>query len=219
MLSGNGLGPNNSSGNITIDSGTSTGAGLTGVVNIGVTNARSINIGKTTSNVLTTVNGTALFKPTSGNDSTTAFQIQNGGGTPLLTADTTNMKITVAELAVTGDLTITGHIVTDGATPTLNAGSAACSTPTVSVAGTDIAGTVTITTGTSCSTTGVLANLVFDTAYNVAPTVTLTAANANAAGLKTYVDDATVSTTDADINTATVPADSTTYIWNYHIIE
>jgi hypothetical protein len=53
------------------------------------------NVGIGASNPTATLNvvGTSLFQ--SGTNSTTAFQIQNSGGTSLLTADTQNMKISV----------------------------------------------------------------------------------------------------------------------------
>src|SRR5581483_2189405 len=66
-----------------------------GALTIGGTTATSIAIGKTASNVQTTINGTTLVKPTSGNDSTTAFQVQQAGGTAVLTADTTNSQVKV----------------------------------------------------------------------------------------------------------------------------
>ena len=66
-------------------------------LNIGQTTATSINIGKTASNVATTINGTAVIKPTSGNDSSTAFQLQNAESNTVLTENTapdTNNLIT-----------------------------------------------------------------------------------------------------------------------------
>jgi len=67
-------------------------------LNIGNTNATSINLGKTGSNITTTINGTAIVKPTSGNDSTTAFQVQNAAGTAtVLNVDTTNSQVSGTE--------------------------------------------------------------------------------------------------------------------------
>ena len=60
---------------------------------IGNANATAITLGKSASNILTTISGTALVKPTSGNDSTTAFQVQTAGGLSLLSADSTNSII------------------------------------------------------------------------------------------------------------------------------
>jgi parallel beta-helix repeat protein len=152
-------------------------------------------------------------------NSTTAFTIQNASGTSLFTADTTNMKIVIAKLDVTGLLTVGGHIASSGTAPTIAAGAAACTTPTVAVAGTDTAGMVTITTGTGCAGAGKLATVTFNAAYGAAPRVTLTAANANASGLQTFVDDATIATTTFDVNTNTGPANSTVYKWYYQVIQ
>ncbi len=64
-------------------------------LNIGTATATAINMGTTSGNILTTVNGRALVKSTSGNNSTTAFQVQNASSTALLTADTTNMQVII----------------------------------------------------------------------------------------------------------------------------
>lgn len=80
---------------------TTTAAAMT----IGSTNASSITIGKSSSNIATTVLGTAIFKPTTGNDSTTAFQIQRANGTAMLVADSTNQTITFGNSA-SGNYTV-----------------------------------------------------------------------------------------------------------------
>ena len=121
-----------------------------------------------------TATGSALFINTS--NSTTAFQIQNSAGTPLLTADTAGMTITVKSLIVSANLTVNGHIISGGSAPGIAAGAAACTSPTVSIAGTDTAGLITVTTGTGCATAGKLATITFSAAFGVAPRVTLTPA-------------------------------------------
>jgi len=155
----------------------------------------------------------------SSTDSTTAFQIQNAAGTPLLVADTTNMKITVQNLVVTADLTVNGHIISGGSAPTIAAGAAACTTPTVSISGTDTSGLITVTTGTGCAANGKLATITFSTAFGAAPNVTLTPAEANSATLQSYIDNATIATTTFDLDTGTTPASSTTHKWFYHVIQ
>lgn len=64
-------------------------------LNIGTANATAITMGSTSGNILTTLNGRALVKSTAGNNSTTAFQVQNASSTALLTADTTNMQVII----------------------------------------------------------------------------------------------------------------------------
>ncbi len=82
-----------------------------GSLTIGNTNASSISIGNTTSNIATTIYGTALIKPTSGHDSTTTFQIQSAGGANLLTADTQNGRITVGNIGTTSDQLYVGGLI------------------------------------------------------------------------------------------------------------
>lgn len=76
-----------------------------GPLTVGDTFASSIALGKTSSNIATTINGTALVKPTVGNDSTTAFQVQNAGAVAILTVDTVG-----AQLNVNGSGTFTGTV-------------------------------------------------------------------------------------------------------------
>ncbi len=118
-------------------------------------------------------------------------------------------------------LTLNGHIITAGTAPTIAAGAAACTTPTVSVVGNDTTGVITVTTGTGCAAGGELGTVTFNSAYGAAPRITLTPATDTAAALPTYIDDATISITTFKLNTpaATVPVDSTTYKWYYHVIQ
>ena len=95
-------------GGIIIDAGAKSGSGTGGAMVLGATNASSITIGNTTSNIVTTLLGTTVFKPTTGNDSTTAFQIQRANGTALLVADTTNQTITIGSGGNTVTLSASG---------------------------------------------------------------------------------------------------------------
>lgn len=158
-----------------------------------------------------TQSGAALFQdPT---DSAASFQIQNSFGNALFTADTADMNITVSKLIVAGDITVNGHIVTGGSTPTIAAGAASCTTPTVAVTGTDTSGTVTITTGSGCSGGGTLATISFSSTYANPPNVTLTPANAAAAGLQYYNGNTAVGSFTVDTNTT--PSGATAYKWHY----
>jgi hypothetical protein len=64
---------------------------------LGIANstATAVNIGNSSSNITTTVTGLAVFKPSTGNDSTTAFRIQNAASGSLLNIDSTNSIITL----------------------------------------------------------------------------------------------------------------------------
>lgn len=167
----------------------------------------------------TTLNatGAALFKNIS--NSTGAFQIQNSSGVNLFTADTTNSQIIVTKLVVNTAITINGHIISGGTVPTIVAGTAACTAPTVSIAGTDTAGLITVTTGSACGTVGKLATISFAAAFGAAPRVSLTSGNALSASLQSYIDSSTIGTTSFDLDTATAPASGTAYQWFYEVIQ
>jgi len=128
-------------------------------------------------------------------------------------------KLTVLDSIETTSITVNGHIISGGSAPTIVAGTTACTAPAVSVAGTDTAGTITVTTGTACAGAGKLATVTFANAFGAAPRVTLTPASSLAAGLTTYIDNDTTSTTAFDLSTNTAPANSTTYKWYYQVIQ
>jgi len=145
------------------------------------------------------------------------LQIQNDQGDVLLNADTFHMTLTVKNLVVTGTLTVQGHIVTSGDAPQISIGSAACNNGNVSIEGNDDAGKITLTTGNNCTSGGDLLAVLFNKPYAAAPRVTMTPANANSAGLSTYVDSDTASTTSFALKSlpTAAPKESTTYVWYY----
>ncbi|HEX9679605.1 MAG TPA: hypothetical protein VGA08_03225 [Candidatus Saccharimonadales bacterium] len=114
-----------------------------------------------------------------------------------------------------GDLTLTRHIDTGGSTPTKVNGTALGSGGTVSVSGNDISGTVTINTGGGAPS-GFFVRINFRNSYNSTPAVLITPANSSAASLEFYTQR---DTTGFRIGTATNPADSTTFIFDYLIVE
>ncbi len=153
-------------------------------------------------------------------NSDAAFVIQNASSSPLLVADTAANLIAITTLNVSGDLTLSGHILSTGLTPGIAGGPAACTTPTVFMSGTDITGMIDVTTGTACPGTGKLATITFNKPFSVAPRVLLTPANANAAGLTVYVDSSTISATTFDLQVAAgTITDSTDYRWYYQIAQ
>jgi hypothetical protein len=84
-----------------------------------------------------------------------------------------------------------------------------------------MSGIVSLTTGSSPSVNSVLATITYNTAYATAPIVVITPANAATASLTAgqavWVD---ISTTGFTINTnATAVVSSTTYKWNYVVIQ
>ncbi|HXH27100.1 MAG TPA: peptidase G2 autoproteolytic cleavage domain-containing protein, partial [Candidatus Acidoferrum sp.] len=154
-------------------------------------------------------------------DNANQLLVQNSQGTALLSANTKDMVVTVAALTITGNLTVNGHIITGGNTPTIAAGTAACTDPTAAITGNDESGMITIVSGANCTNGGRLSTITFNTAYAAAPRITLTAANANSAQLQTYVDSSTISpaTFDLDTPNTTTIKNSTTYVWYYHVIQ
>jgi hypothetical protein len=145
------------------------------------------------------------------------LQAKNSSGTVLAKIDASG-SLTVASATVNGNLTVNGHIITGGSTPSITAGAAACTSPAVSVSGNDTSGLITVTTGTGCTTGGTLATLTFAAAFGVAPKVTLSPAEVNAALSMAYVNSATITTGAFELATPTSvnPINTTTYKWYYH---
>ncbi len=109
-----------------------------------------------------------------------------------------------------------------GQAPTIAAGAAAGASPTVAVAGSDIAGVITITTGTTAlGSNGTLATVSFRKARAAAPqAVILTPANAAAAALAEalvpFVDSAAMTAAQFVIKAgATALVDATAYKFHF----
>lgn len=181
----------------------------------GCTVSTSVGIGTSAPLATLDVRGNDLIKTNAVN----ALQVQNALGTPLLVADTSTMKLTVTNLVVSANLTVNGHIVTAGNTPAIVAGAAACTAPAVSIAGNDTSGTITITTGSSCAMAGDLAAISFSSAYGSVPHPTFTPIGSSAAGLNAYLDSSSLSAAGFSIGTASTPASSTTYKWEYWVAQ
>ena len=151
-----------------------------------------------------------------GGQSADLLQAQSSTGAVLASIGATG-RLTVISAVVAGDLTVNGHLVTGGVTPTITAGSAACTTPAVSVSGNDTSGTITITTGSSCATIGSLATITFNVPFGSTPRIMLTAGNADSTNLRLYNGSAT--TTSFTVDTATIPSDATSYKFNYWAVQ
>jgi hypothetical protein len=184
----------------------------------------NVGIGTATPQATLDLYGKAIFKPVT--DAADIVKIQNAAGTTnILSIDSTNLKVTVTNLTVTATLTVNGHIVTGGTAPTIAAGTAACTTPTISIVGTDTAGLITVTTGTGCTVGGKLGTVSFATAFGAAPRVSLTSATANAPSLQAFIDSGTISTSAFDLGTGqvsgtpVVAVSSTTYKWYYSVLQ
>lgn len=183
--------------------------------NVGIVGSLSTSAINT--NQISTTNG-LMIKPW--NNSTSAFVIQSAYDATLFSVDTSNAIITVdARLQVNGNLSLGGHVITGGSTPTYVADVAACTSPAINVSGNDTSGTISVTTGSGCASTGALATVSFASSFAAPPHVIITPGSANAAGLNTYVDDSTISTSSFVLGSSVIPASSTTYKWNYFVAQ
>jgi hypothetical protein len=162
--------------------------------------------------------GTGLTLQGWQNQTSDLLQAKDSTGAVLARIDPTG-NLTVASAIINGTLTVNGHIITGGSTPSITAGVAACTSPTVSVSGNDTAGKIIITTGSGCASTGRLATITFAGAFSAVPRITLTPGTGATSDLSYFVNDATLSTSLFDINTNTQPTGATQYVWYYHVIQ
>jgi hypothetical protein len=144
------------------------------------------------------------------------LQVTNSGNVGIGTSSPNATLEVVGSINATSNITVAGHIISSGATPTITAGSGAGTSPTVSISGNDITGTISITTGTSPAAS-TLATITFSTAYGTAPNVLLTPVGSVSASIQYNLGSS--STTNFTLNTGTAPAASTTYTYKYFVIQ
>jgi hypothetical protein len=160
----------------------------------------------------TGTSGSVIVRPAS--NTSLAFQVQNADSSSVvLSVDTTSKIVQVINLGVSG------HIITSGTTPGIAAGAAACTTPTATISGNDTSGVISVTTGTGCASSGVLATVTFASVFGAAPHVLLTPAGASALALGVYVNSTTTTASSFTIDTASTPTNSTVYKWNYIVLQ
>lgn len=122
-------------------------------------------------------------------------------------------QLTVGTLNLTSDLTITKHITVSGSLPKVSAGSVG-SGGTVSISGSDTAGTVTINSG-SGPTAGNLVTVTFATAFKSTPHVVVTPVGVAAGTLDYYVTRSNNAFTVATVN---APASGSSFSFDYVVI-
>jgi hypothetical protein len=208
---------------VNIAGGKGTGTGSGGDINMQI--AKPGTTGSTLNSLVTVfnlsgTNGAALFKNAANSDS--AFKIQNSTGTNLLVADTTNMKLTVTRVVITADLTVNGHIISGGNTPTTTIATdhigTVASGATCTVTGTDTAGTITIHVGSAGGTNPInVCQVNFSSAFSSAPTVVVGAANNTAA--EQLVMTGTTTTTSFQVNTRYYPTGNEDYVIKYLVVQ
>lgn len=123
--------------------------------------------------------------------------------------------ISVESLQLSGDLQFTRHIDAGGPTPTQTNGNALGNGGTVSVSGTDTAGSISINTGGSASN-GCFVTVRFAAAFSAKPHIAVTPVGANAASLNYYI---TKSTVDFTVCTTNNPPSNSNFGFDYIVIE
>lgn len=107
-------------------------------------------------------------------------------------------------------------------TPTIAAGDGAGTSPTVSIAGNDVDGIITVTTGTTPTASATVATVTFANAYAAAPVVVASPHNATTAALSGAASawSGNETTTTFILTSGTTAlAGSTTYTWAYHVLQ
>lgn len=117
------------------------------------------------------------------------------------------------------------HLIGSSTAPKISAGTGAGTAPTVTISGTDLAGQILVTTGTSPETSAVVATVTFNTAYSSAPRAILIspgnqlASTANGGGA-VWVEYSTISTTGFELKQGTAGLNaSAPYVWYYTVIQ
>lgn len=124
-------------------------------------------------------------------------------------------KISTEAMEFTGDLSLTKHIDTGGSVPRITSGTAVGSGGTVSISGNDIAGTVTANTG-GVPPAGIMARVSFTRPYNSTPYVQVTPIGSASSTINYYVER---DSSGFRIGTTSAPSGSTTYKFDYFIVE
>jgi hypothetical protein len=122
--------------------------------------------------------------------------------------------LSVTTLQLKGDISLNQHIVTSGGTPGRSTGTALGSGGTASVSGSDTAGTIAINTGGS-PPAGCFITVDFAKSFGSTPHVVISASNSSAASLQYYTNRTSA---NFSVCTANVPAASTTYSFDYIVI-
>jgi hypothetical protein len=162
------------------------------------------------------VDGAVTYDLLKGNTTTSVatglvspFFYDAGGATAAYTPSASNPP---------GTLIVDGHVTSSAlAVPTITAGAAAGTGPTVSIVGNDQQGVITIVVGTSPAS-GILATITFGNAWDAAPKSTVIGpATANAGASGVFADTADVTTTLWRLRAGTALIAGTTYRFAYYV--
>jgi hypothetical protein len=109
------------------------------------------------------------------------------GGSASFNGQISAPSLSVDRLILNQDIQINRHIDAGGPTPVASRGAAVGGAGTVSVSGTDTAGTVSVNFGPG-STAGVIATITFANNFSQTPHVVITPVGSSCAGLNYYVN-------------------------------
>jgi cytoskeletal protein CcmA (bactofilin family) len=123
----------------------------------------------------------------------------------------TASQIITAKLQLSGDLTLTRHIVAGGGLPTRANGAALGSGGTSSISGSDTAGSISINTGSGASA-GCFLTITFAQAFTASPRIIVTPVGSSAAGMAYYINR---TSTNFSVCTASVPPSNATFGFDY----
>lgn len=120
----------------------------------------------------------------------------------------------VTTLQLRGDINLNQHINASGGVPGRSLGTAVGGGGQASVSGSDTAGTINISTGGG-PPAGCFITVSFAHTFNATPHVVISPTNSNAADLQYYVNR---SASGFSVCTANVPAATTSYVFDYIVI-
>ncbi len=120
---------------------------------------------------------------------------------------------TIRSLLVTDNLTISGHLISNGRTPSI-ATVSACNLDNLTISGTDMAGEVSFVAREGCETSSGIIQVKFATAYTKRPYVVVTGASSNS---KPFIEKTTVDGFTIGLSNSMQAGN--TYRLVYHAIE
>ena len=124
-------------------------------------------------------------------------------------------QITTTNLQLNGDLVLGHHISVSGITPSRSGGSALGNGGSVSISGTDTAGSISINTGSS-PPAGCFVTVNFNVHFNAAPHVLITPIGSAAGGLSYYVNR---TSTNFSICVASSPPSGSSFGFDYFAVD
>jgi hypothetical protein len=177
----------------------------------------TVDITNTLQGAELTVTGKAIL----GGDTTVSANL-NVSGASILASLTVTGTTTLASLTVNGNavfkgsITVNGHIITGGTTPTVAVQAAAGNPATCTVNGNDTSGVITVVVGTTQVTKGAQCKLTFVNAYGAVTNPVVTGRDENSAKVQPYIQS---TATDFTVSFGTVPDAGQTYGFSYFVTQ